>query len=96
MSVRVPEVATTASDGLPGTLRPGRVRVSLPVLLTVPGETRSAHVEVNGVAGPSVELHQGSAQRVTATSVVRAGTRATVRVVVDGSVVTAWQHTVGR
>lgn len=96
VSVSVPEVATTASDGLPRTLRPGRVRVDVPVLLAVPGQTRWAHAEVNGVPGPAVELHQGTVQRVTATSVVPAGAHVTVRVVVDGTVLTAWQHAVGR
>jgi hypothetical protein len=96
VSVDVPAVAVPTSDGLPRSLHAGRVRVDLPVLLTVPGETRVAWLEVNGVAGPVVPLHQGVSERVTATSVARAGTRVSVRVVVDGAVLTAWQHPVAR
>ena len=96
MSVTVPEVATAASDGLGRTVHPGRVRVRVPVLLTVPGATRSAWLEVNGVPGRAVQLRQGSPVHVMATAVVPARSQVTVRLVVDGAVVSGWQHTAGR
>lgn len=96
VSVSVPGVATTASDGLARSLRPGRVRVSLPVLLTVPGESRAAWLEIGGVADSPVLLEPGRTARVSATAVVRPASTVTVRLVAAGRVIRSWEHHVGR
>jgi len=96
VSVTVPEVATTAGDGLAARLAPGRVRVDLPALLTVPNAERPAWLEVNGTDGPVVTLTSGSPRRLATSFVAHRGTAVTVRLVAGGVVVAVWHHSVSR
>ena len=91
-SLAIPEVATTASDGEPSTLTPGRVRLSVPALLNVHAAPRHAWLEVNGATCTPVDLVPGEIANLTCAFVVRPRRDVTVRLVVAGDVVATWEH----
>lgn len=92
--VRVPEVATTAADGLDHLLAAGRLRLVLPVWEASNGAAARAWLEVGRTACSPVDLHPGAVVRVSCSAHVRSGTQLTVRVVTDQGVVAAWSHAV--
>jgi hypothetical protein len=95
-TVGIPEVATTASDGLPSVLRPGRHRLGVRVLLNASAAPRSGRLDVDGHACTSVVLPAGAVVTLPCSAVARPGTTVTVRVVAGGQVVRTWRHRVAR
>lgn len=94
VSVGIPEVAATATDGLAAVLRPGVTRVDVAVLLNPHADERLARLEVNGAACPWVALPPGSVVRLPCLFQAAPHARVTVRAVAGDTVVATWQHTV--
>jgi hypothetical protein len=92
VTVTVPEVVTTASDGLPALLVAGLHRWSVLVLLTSGAAPRTAWLAVNGESCPPVELLPGRAVRVACTAWVPARRTTAVTLQTAGGVVARWQH----
>ena len=94
VSVSMPEVATTASDGWPTVMRSGQRRWSVPVLLNQSASGRVAWLGVNGVRCPLVRLTPGQITRLSCTALVNPDSAVSVsQWTVDG-VVATWRHTV--
>jgi hypothetical protein len=93
VTVTVPEVVTTASDGLPAVLTAGLHRWSVLVLLTTGAAPRTAWLDVNGESCSPVELVAGRAVRVLCTAWVPSRRTTTVTLETAGGVVAGWRHT---
>ena len=93
VSVTVPEVVTTASDGF-AALKPGTRRWSVPVLLTVGSAERTAWLEVSGASCPPVDLLPGTVVRLSCTALVTPHSTVTVRLQTAEGGVASWDHTV--
>jgi len=92
--VRVAEVVTTVSDGLPRRLHAGRFTVALPVWAAPNASARTAHLAVGPATCASVELRAGAVARVACTVAARAGSSVTVTLATDRGTVARWRHTV--
>jgi hypothetical protein len=90
--VTVPTVATARSDGLPGVLHAGRLRLVLPVWQAPNGTEHSTWLQVGTTACTPVDLQPGAVVRPTCEVTLRPHADATVRVLTDHGQVVAWRH----
>jgi hypothetical protein len=90
--VTVPQVATTAADGLPAVLAGRRVRLELPVWEAPNGSAGRAWLRVGATSCPAVPLRPGAVVRVSCTATVPPSARVVVAVVTDRGVVARWRH----
>lgn len=92
--VSIPDVATSATDGLPRELHPGRRRVVVPVFVNAAAAARIGRLEVGGRECASAMLPAGAPLTLRCTLIARAGQQVTVRLVAGGETVRVWRHTV--